>query len=53
MRQLAAIDNFFVIAEMWDISAQLVGGIHHHAAFLHFHFLAVYFNFNHDYAFSL
>ena len=39
--------QFLVIAKVRDIGTQLVGSIHHHAAFLHFDFFAVYFNLNH------
>jgi hypothetical protein len=39
--------QFLVIAEVRDVGADLVGSVHHHAAFRHFNLLAVYFDFNH------
>jgi hypothetical protein len=37
-----------VIAEVRDVDAGLVGGIHDGAALGHFQLLAVYFNLKHD-----
>ncbi|EWS53923.1 hypothetical protein X551_03268 [Methylibium sp. T29] len=39
--------ELLVIAEVRDVGAGLVGGMHHHAAFLHLDLAAVEFDFNH------
>ncbi len=45
--------QFLVIAKMRNIRADLVGSVHHHAAFLHFYLFAVNFNFNHGVCLSI
>ena len=47
MRQLAAMRQLLVIAEVRDVGARLVGRMHDHAAFGHCDLLAVEFDFDH------
>ena len=47
MRQLAAMRELLVIAEVRDVDARRVGRMHHHAALGHADLLAVEFDFDH------
>ena len=39
--------ELLVVTKMGDVRTRLFGGVHHHAAFEHFHFFTVEFDFNH------
>ena len=42
--------ELLVVTKMRDVRARFFGGVHHHAAFEHFYFFAVEFDFNHGLA---
>ena len=42
--------ELLVVTKMRDVRARFLGSVHHHAAFEHFHFFAVEFDFNHGIA---